>query len=191
MGKIVVTEFISLDGVVEAPGGGDFVYKGWTFAFDRGADGERFKVDEALGAEALLIGRHTYESFAAAWPSVDDELGAKYNGMPKYVVSSTLTDPSWNNTAVLSGDVIAEVTALKERVDGEIQVPGSIQLVQDLVEHDLVDELHLMTFPVVLGTGRRLIDRTSDMSRWRLIEALTVGEGITITTFARSTVPAE
>ncbi len=191
MGKIVVTEFISLDGVVEAPGGEEFVHKDWTFAFDRGADGERFKVDEALGAEALLIGRRTYESFAAAWPHVDDELGDKYNGMPKYVVSNTLTDPSWNNTTVLSGDVIAEVTALKERVDGEIQVPGSIQLVQDLVEHDLVDELHLMTFPVILGTGRRLIDRTSDMSRWRLVEALTVGEGITITSLARRTAPAE
>jgi dihydrofolate reductase len=186
MGKIVVTEFISLDGVVEAPGGEGFVHENWTFAFDRGADGERFKVEEALGAEALLIGRRTYESFAGAWPHVDDELGAKYNGMPKYVVSSTLRDPAWNNTNVLSGDVIAEVTALKERIDGEIQVPGSIQLVQDLVEHDLVDELHLMTFPVVLGTGRRLIDRTSDMSRWRLLDVRTVGEGIPVTTFERA-----
>ena len=186
MRKIVAGMFISLDGVVEAPGGEEFVHKDWTFAFDRGADGERFKVDEALGAEALLIGRRTYESFAGAWPHVDGELGDKYNGMPKYVVSKTLTDPSWNNTTVLSGDVIAEVTALKERVDGEVQVPGSIRLVQDLVEHDLVDELHLMTFPVVLGTGRRLIERTSDMSRWRLVESRTVGEGITITTFARS-----
>ncbi|WP_326950850.1 MULTISPECIES: dihydrofolate reductase family protein [unclassified Amycolatopsis] len=186
MGKIVVTEFVSLDGVVEAPAGEGFVHKDWTFAFDRGDDGERFKVEEALGADALLIGRRTYESFAGAWPHVDDELGDKYNSMPKYVVSSTLTDPAWNNTTVLAGDVIAEVTTLKERFDGEIQVPGSIQLVQDLVEHDLVDELHLMMFPVVLGTGRRLIERTSDMSRWRLIDALTVGEGIMVTTFERA-----
>src|SRR5690349_19284450 len=104
MGKIVVTEFISLDGVVEAPGGEDFVYKDWTSTVDRGDDGERFKINEALGAEALLIGRRTYESFAAAWPYVDGELGDKYNAMPKYVVSSTLTDPSWNNTTMLSGD---------------------------------------------------------------------------------------
>lgn len=186
MGKIVVTEFVSLDGVVEAPGGEDFVHKDWTFAFDRGDDGERFKIEEALGADALLIGRRTYESFAGAWPHVDDELGDKYNSMPKYVVSSTLTDPAWNNTTVLAGDVIAEVTTLKERFDGEIQVPGSIQLVQDLVEHDLVDELHLMMFPVVLGAGRRLIERTSDMSRWRLLDALTVGEGIMVTTFERA-----
>ncbi|MGI5133039.1 dihydrofolate reductase family protein [Pseudonocardia sp. CA-107938] len=186
MGKIVVTEFISLDGVVEAPGGEDFVHRNWTSTVDRGDDGERFKVDEALGAEALLIGRRTYESFAAAWPHVDGELGDKYNGMPKYVVSSTLTDPSWNNTTVLSGDVIAETTALKERIVGEIQVPGSIQLVQDLIEHDVVDELRLMTYPLVLGTGRRLIERTSDMSRWRLTAARTVGDGITITTFERA-----
>lgn len=186
MGKIVVTEFISLDGVVEAPGGEDFVHENWTSTVDQGTDGERFKVDEALGAAALLIGRRTYESFAAAWPHVDDELGDKYNGMPKYVVSGTLTDPSWNNTTVLSGDLVTEVTALKQRIDGEIQVPGSIRLVQDLIEHDLVDELHLMTFPLVLGTGRRLIERTSDMSRWRLLQARTVGDGITITTFKRS-----
>jgi dihydrofolate reductase len=186
MGKIVVTEFVSLDGVVEAPAGEGFVHQDWTFAFDRGDDGERFKVDEALGADALLIGRRTYESFAGAWPHVHDELGDKYNSMPKYVVSSTLADPAWNNTTVLAGDVIAEVAALKERFDGEIQVPGSIQLVGDLVEHDLVDELHLMMFPVVLGTGRRLIEWTSDMSRWRLIDALTVGEGIMVTTFERA-----
>jgi dihydrofolate reductase len=186
MGKIVVTEFISLDGVVEAPGGEDFVHKNWTFEFDRGEAGERFKVDEALGADALLIGRRTYESFAGAWPDVHDELGEKYNGMPKYVVSSTLTDPVWNNTTVLTGDVRAEVSALKERIDGEIQVPGSIQLVQDLVEHDLVDELHLMTFPVILGAGRRLIDHTSDKSRWRLTGSQTVGDGITVTTFDRA-----
>lgn len=186
MGKIVVTEFISLDGVVEAPGGEDFVHKDWTFAFDRGADGDQFKIDEALGADVLLIGRRTYESFAGAWPDVHDELGDKYNGMPKYVVSSTLTDPAWHNTTVLAGDVIAEVAALRGRIDGEIQVPGSIQLVQDLVEHDLVDELHLMTFPVILGAGRRLIERTSDMTRWRLTDSRTVGEGIMITLFERA-----
>lgn len=186
MGRIVVTEFISLDGVIEAPGGEDFVHKDWSFAFDRGEDGERFKTDEALGADALLIGRRTYESFAGAWPNYEGELADKYNGMPKYVVSSTLTDPAWNNTTVLTGDVIAEITALKQRVDGEIQVPGSIRLVQDLVEHDLVDELHLMTFPVILGAGRRLVERTSDMSRWRLTGSTTVGEGIAVMTFERA-----
>lgn len=186
MGTIVVTEFISLDGVVEAPGGEDFVHKDWAFDFDRGEEGERFKIDEALAADALLIGRRTYESFAGAWPQVHDELGDKYNGMPKYVVSSTLSDPAWNNTTVLKGDVIAEVTALKERIGGEIQVPGSIRLVQDLLEHDLVDELHLMTFPVILGTGRRLIEGTSDKTRWRLTGSRTVGEGITITTLQRA-----
>src|ERR671918_2037304 len=145
MGRIVVTEFSSLDGVMEAPGGEDFKYPGWSFEFDRGEDGNQFKLDETLEADALLIGRITYESFAGAWPERDGPFADKFNSMPKYVVSSTLTDPDWNNTSVITGDVVEEVTRLKERVDCDIQIPGSIQLVQEPIENDLVDEIHLMT----------------------------------------------
>ncbi|HLU57651.1 MAG TPA: dihydrofolate reductase family protein [Pseudonocardia sp.] len=185
MGRIVVTEFISLDGVVEAPGGEEFVHRNWSFDFDRGEDGDRFKLDEALGADALLLGRTTYESFAGAWPDYEGELADKYNAMPKYVVSRTLTDPAWNNTRVLRGDPATEVAALKAEVDGELQVAGSIRLVQALLAHDLVDEIHLMTFPVILGTGRRLFGETPDKSRWKLTGSRVVGEGIPITIFQR------
>ena len=186
MGKIVVTEFISLDGVVQAPGGEDFKYPNWSFEFDRGDVGEQFKVDEALGAEALLLGRKTYEGFAAAWPQYEGELADKYNGMPKYVVSSTLADPEWNNTRVLSGGMVEEVSRLKDEVAGDISVAGSIQLAQGLFAHDLVDELHLMTFPVLLGTGRRLFAETPDKSVWKLTDSLTVGEGVLITILQRA-----
>jgi dihydrofolate reductase len=185
MGRIVVTEFSSLDGVVEAPGGEDFKYPNWSFAFDRGTDGDRFKLDEALGAEALLIGRRTYEGFAAAWPQYEGELADKYNAMPKYVFSRTLTDPAWNNTHVLAGDLADEVTRLRREVAGDISVAGSIRLVQGLIEHDLVDELHLMTFPVLLGTGRRLFGATPDKQAWKLTEAASVGDGVLITVFER------
>lgn len=185
MGRIVVTEFISLDGVVEAPGGEDFKYPNWSFDFDRGDEGERFKVDEALGSSALLLGRHTYEGFASAWPQYEGELADKYNGMPKYVVSSTLKDPSWNNTQVLFGDLTDEVTRIKREVDGDISVAGSIELARGLLERDLVDELHLMTFPVILGTGRRLFGETPDKSVWKLTEVTTVGEGVLITILQR------
>jgi dihydrofolate reductase len=186
MARIVVTEFISLDGVVQAPGGEDFRYPNWSFEFDRGEAGERFKVDEALGAEALLLGRRTYEGFAAAWPAYEGELADKYNGMPKYVVSRTLTNPEWNNTHVLAGDLVEDVTRLKGRMEGDISVAGSIQLVQGLLEHHLVDELHLMTFPVILGTGRRLFAEFPDRSTWRLTDSLTVGDGVLITIFQRA-----
>jgi dihydrofolate reductase len=186
MGRIVVTEFISLDGVVEAPGGEDFKYPGWSFEFDRGDDGNQFKLDETLEADALLLGRKTYESFAGAWPEREGPFADKFNTMPKYVVTSTLAEPGWNNTTAITGDVPAEVRELKERVDGVIQVPGSIRLVQELLEHDLVDEIHLMTFPVILGTGRRLFGETSDKSTWRLGEAKTVGEGVPVTIFQRA-----
>lgn len=186
MGTIVVTTFSSLDGVVEAPGGEDFKYANWSFEFDRGADGEKFKEDEAFAADALLLGRRTYEGFAAAWPAYEGELADKYNAMPKYVVSSTLSDPHWNNTRVLSGDLREEVAKLKDEIAGEIQVPGSIRLAQGLIAADLVDEIHLMTFPVILGTGRKLFGETPGKTRWRLTQSLTVGEGVLIATFQRA-----
>jgi dihydrofolate reductase len=187
MGKLVVTEFVSLDGVMEAPGGGeDFKYPGWSFEFDRGDDGNQFKLDETLETEALLIGRVTYEGFAGAWPSREGEFADKFNTMPKYVVSSTLEDPEWNNTTVLKGDVVDEVSKLKEGTDGIIQVPGSRRLVQELIEHDLVDELHLMVFPVVLGTGRRVFGETSEKRDWRLTEAKPVGpDGVLVLIYQR------
>ena len=185
MGRIVVTEFVSLDGVMQAPGGEDFKYPGWTFAFDRGDDGNQFKLDEALEAEALLIGRVTYESFAGAWPSREGEFADKFNNMPKYLVSSTITEPEWNNTTVLEGDVVEAVTKLRGEVDGDIQVPGSRRLVQELLENDLVDEVHLMVFPVALGTGDRMFGETSSKKTFRLKESRTVGEGILVLVYER------
>ena len=188
MGTIAVTEFISLDGVIEAPGGGEgFKHDGWTFEFDRGEDGDQFKLDEVLEADAQLLGRRTYEGFAAAWPSYTDQVGFadKMNSMPKYVVSKTLETANWNNSTILSGDLVDDVTRLKSDVDGVILVAGSAQLVQGLLEHDLVDELRLMVFPVVLGTGKRLWGETTDKKRFKLADAKTVGEGIAILTFRR------
>jgi dihydrofolate reductase len=187
MGRIVVTEFISLDGVIEDPGGGeDFKHGGWTFAFNTGDEGNRFKLEETLGAEALLLGRVTYDGFAAAWPTMEGtgEFGEKMNGMPKYVVSSTLSDPEWNNSTVLEGDAAEAVAKLKQDVDGVILVGGSAQLVQTLLEHDLVDEIRLMVFPVVLGTGKRLFGEASDKKPLRLAGSRTVGnDGVTILTY--------
>jgi dihydrofolate reductase len=180
MGRIVVTEFLSLDGVMEAPGGEDFKYKGWSFEFDRGEEGNQFKLDEAVESEALLLGRRTYEGFAAAWPSREGEFADKFNNMPKYVVSSTLENPEWNNTTVLKGDAVEEVSKLRNSSNGDIYVHGSAQLAQALIENDLVDELHLMVFPVVLGTGKHLFGETSDKKNLRLAESKTVGEGVAI-----------
>jgi dihydrofolate reductase len=181
MGRIVVTEFVSLDGVVEAPGGDEgFRHGGWSFEINRGEEGDRFKVDEALDAHALLLGRVTYEGFAAAWPSREGEFADKFNSMPKYVVSSTLEDPAWNNSTVIKGDVADEVAKLKQRQDGDIVVHGSPQLVQALLENDLVDELRLMVFPVVLGSGKRLFGETSDKKPLRLADSKTVGDGVAI-----------
>ena len=184
MGRIVVTEFISLDGVIEDPGGSeDFKYGGWSFEIDRGDEGDKFKLDEALDADALLLGRKTYEGFAAAWPSRDGEFADKFNNMPKYVVSSTLKDPDWTNSTVLDGDLSEEVSKLRQDVDGDIVVHGSAQLVQALVENGLVDELRLMVFPVVLGAGKRLFGETSDKQRLRLSDSKTVGDGVQILTY--------
>ena len=188
MGRIVVTEFISLDGVIEAPGGGeDYKHAGWTFEFDRGEEGDAFKLDEVLEADAQLLGRRTYEGFAAAWPNYTDEVGfaAKMNSMPKYVVSKTLESADWSNSTILSGDLVDEITKLKDDVDGVILVAGSAQLVQALIEHDLVDELRLMVFPIVLGKGKRLWGETSDKKRFTLADTKSVGEGIAVLTFRR------
>ena len=184
MGRIVVTEFVSLDGVVEDPGGAeDFKYGGWSFEVSRGDEGDKFKLDETLSSEALLLGRVTYEGFAKAWPSREGEFADKFNTMPKYVVSSTLEEPEWNNSTVLKGDVAEEVVKLKQEQDGEIVVHGSPRLVQTLLEHDLVDELRLMVFPVVLGSGKRLFGETSDKKPLRLVDSKMVGDGVTILIF--------
>jgi dihydrofolate reductase len=186
VGRIVVTEFVSLDGVVEDPGGSeDFRHSGWSFEFDRGEEGNKFKLDETLSSEALLLGRVTYEGFAASWPSRTDDAGFadKFNSMPKYVVSSTLDEPEWNNSTVLKGDVVEEVSRLKQEQDGDIVVHGSPQLVQTLLEHDLVDEVRLMVFPIVLGSGKRLFGKTSDKKPLRLTDSKVVGDGVAILTY--------
>jgi dihydrofolate reductase len=177
MGRIVVTEFLSLDGVVQDPGGdGDFKHAGWSFEFERGAEGDQFKTDETMSAEAMLLGRVTYEGFARAWPSRTGEFADKFNTMPKYVVSSTLQEPlEWNNARLLQGDVVEEVETLRDGSGGDVIVHGSAQLVQTLIEHDLVDELRLMVFPVVLGDGKRLFGSTGDKKRWRLADSTPVG----------------
>src|SRR5918995_3248867 len=176
MGRIVVTEFVSLDGVMQAPGGEDFKYPGWTFDFDRGEDGNKFKLDEVEDAEAHLLGRVTYESFAGAWPSREGPFADKLNSDPKYVVSSTLEDPEWNNTTVLKGDPVEEVSKLRDKLDGNIVVAGSIRLVRTLMEHDLLDELRLLIYPVLLGAGERLFGETSDQRPVRLVETRTVDD---------------
>ena len=179
MGKVVVSEFITLDGVVEDPGGAeDFDRGGWAFNFDRGPEGDTFKLDEVMASEALLLGRVTYEGFASAWPSRTDEVGFadKFNSMPKYVVSTTLEDPEWNNSTVIGGDVAEAVAALKREVDGDILVNGSVQLVRTLMEHDLVDEYRLMVFPTVLGAGKRLFGESGEAVALRLVDAKPAGE---------------
>jgi dihydrofolate reductase len=186
MARIVVTEFVSLDGVVEDPGGSEsFKYGGWSFEFDRGPEGDAFKVDETRNAQAMLLGRVTYEGFAEAWPSREGEFADLFNSMPKYVVSSTLENPEWTNSTVIDGDLVAQVTKLREGPDGDIVVHGSAQLVQALIEHDLVDELRLMVFPVVLGSGKRLFGDPGEKKKLRLVDSKTVGDdGVLILTYA-------
>ncbi len=184
MGRIVVTEYISIDGVIEAPGGvEDYEHVNWALEFERGEEGQKFKDDETFGSEALLLGRTTYDGFALAWPTMEGELADKINSMPKYVVSRTLTNPDWSNTTVLRGDVIEEATALKQKIDGDIVVHGSAQLARALFAASLVDELHLMVYPLVLGSGKRLFDGNGKKTRMPLREAKTVGDGITILTY--------
>jgi dihydrofolate reductase len=186
--RIVVTEFVSLDGVMEAPGGEpDFKYPGWTFEFDRGDDGNQFKLDETRQADALLVGRRTYESFAGAWPNREGEFADKFNSMPKFVVSRTLGDPDWNNTTVLdTGDATAQVRKLKEEYDGELQVPGSHRLVQELLASDLVDQVNLMVFPVILGVGKKAFEETRERRKLRLKESKVVGDGVLVLIYERA-----
>jgi dihydrofolate reductase len=181
MGRIIVTEFMSLDGVIEAPGGGEgYKHAGWTFEIDCGEEGNTFKIKETFDTEALLLGRVTYEGFAKAWPSREGEFADKFNTMPKYVVSSTLKKADWNNSTILSGDVTEEITKLKNTVQGNIVVHGSAQLVQALLANDLIDELRLMIFPVALGSGKRLFGQTDLKKPMKLIRSQTVGAGVEI-----------
>lgn len=187
MGRIVVTEYISVDGVVEAPSGmEDFERVGWTDPFSRGPEGDQFKIDETMTSDALLLGRLTYEGFAPVWPHVEGEFADKFNSMPKYVISSTLVDPEWNNTTVLRGDLVEEVKELREQYARDIVVHGSPQLAQTLIEHDLVDALHLMIYPVIVGAGKRLFADTSETKRLRLVESKTVNDGVTSLVYQRA-----
>src|SRR5436190_22775912 len=177
MGKLVVTEFVSIDGVFEDPGGSEtYEHGGWTFEYDRGEDGNKFKLDELMEADVQLLGRVTYEGFAAAWPSREGPFAEKLNNDPKYVVSTTLKDPQWNNTTVIDGDVPGEIAKLKERTEGSILVAGSGTLVGTLLANDLVDELRLMVFPTVLGRGRRLFPDGVDRRQFTLAESRLVGK---------------
>jgi dihydrofolate reductase len=187
VGRIVITEFVSLDGVMEDPGGSEnFKHSGWSFEISRGDEGDQFKLEETMASDALLLGRVTYEGFAKAWPSRQGEFADKFNSMPKYVVSATLENPEWTNSTVLRGDLTAEVEQVKQRHERDVVVHGSAQLVHWLLEHDLVDELRLMVFPVVLGTGKRVFGETSDKKRLRLAESKVVGDGVTILRYERA-----
>jgi dihydrofolate reductase len=188
MGKLAVTEFVSVDGVFEDPGGAEnYEHGGWTFEYDRGEDGNQFKLDELTEAKVHLLGRVTYEGFAAAWPSRDGPFADKLNNDPKVVVSSTLTNPEWQNTTVLSGDVVGEVSKLKEKTDGVVLVAGSGTLAGTLLAAGLVDELRLMVFPTILGRGRRLFPDGIDRLRLTLAESRTVGpDGVQIQIYRRS-----
>jgi dihydrofolate reductase len=192
MGKIVATEFISLDGVIEDPGGSeDFVHGAWTFEFDRGEEGNKFKLDELEEAEAQLLGRITYEGFADAWPERegDPSMGGfakKMNTMPKYVYSTTLESADWQNSTILSGDFAEDIRQVKDDVDGVILVAGSARLVQGLIANDLLDELRLMVFPVTLGGGKRLFANDGRKVPLTLRDARTIGAGIQLLTYERT-----
>jgi dihydrofolate reductase len=177
MSRIVVSQFVSVDGVVEDPGGSEgWDRGGWAFQFERGPEGDKFKLDEVMDADALLLGRVTYEGFAEAWPSREGEFADKFNDMPKYVVSTTLEDPEWNNSTVIKGDIAEEVAKLKDQPGGDILVNGSVQLIQTLTEHGLVDEYRLMVFPLVLGAGKRLFTETSKAIPLKLVDSKPAGE---------------
>jgi dihydrofolate reductase len=195
VGRVVVTEFITLDGVIEAPGGGEgFEHEGWSFRFNRSEEGDKFKFDELMAADAQLLGRVTYAGFAKAWPSMEaGEFGVKMNAMPKYVVSRTLTDEQadWNNSTVIGQDLAGEVSQLKREITGDILVAGSAKLVQSLAEHRLVDEYRLMLFPIVLGSGKRLFGEGCTPTTLRLVDSKPAGpEGILILTYEPARVDA-
>ncbi len=195
MGQIVVTEFITLDGVIEAPGGGEgFEHEGWSFKFDRGPEGDKFKFDELMAADAQLLGRVTYQGFARAWPNMaGDEFGEKMNSMPKYVASTTLTaeDATWTNSTVIGQDLPGELGRVKQEVAGDILVAGSAKLVQSLAQHDLVDEYRLMVFPVVLGSGKRLFGDGAPHTTLRLLDSKQLGpDGIVLLTYAPANLAA-
>ncbi|HEX8855782.1 MAG TPA: dihydrofolate reductase family protein [Thermoleophilaceae bacterium] len=184
MTKIVVSDNVTLDGVIQDPAGDEgFRVGGWVGLIKDRPELGKLALDEALGAEALLLGRRSYEWLAARWPSRSGELADRLNSLPKYVVSSTLDDPDWNNSTVLKGNVIDEISKLKQKLDGDIVVPASFQLVRTLIEHDLVDELRLKLFPVVLGAGERLFGETSDKKPMRLINIQTVEGDVAFLTY--------
>ena len=184
MGRIVVSENVSLDGVIQDPAGDEgFRVGGWVGLIKDSPELNKLALDEALGAEALLLGRRSYEWLAARWPSRSGELADRLNSLPKYIVSSTLEDPAWNNSTVLRGDVVDTVSKLKQELEGEILVAGSFQLLRALMENDLVDELRLKIFPVVLGAGDRLFGETSDKKPMRLVNTQTLGDGVAILTY--------
>jgi dihydrofolate reductase len=187
VGELVVTQFISLDGVIEDPGGSeDFEYGGWSFEFDRGDDGDKFKLDEVMGADALLLGRKTFDGFADAWPSREGEFADKFNNMPKYVVSTSMDEPEWSNSTVIRDDVEGEVSRVKEQYDGDVLLNGSATLVRTLMENDLVDEWRLMTFPVVLGKGLRLFGEGSPHTALKLTDSKPVGpDGVVVLTYRK------
>jgi dihydrofolate reductase len=186
MGKIVISENVSLDGVVQDPAGDEgFRHGGWVGRITDRPEVGKLALDEALGAGAFLLGRRSYEWFAAKWSSRSGALADRLNSMPKYVISSSLEDPEWDNSTVVKGDVVNEVAKLKQEIDGDIVVAGSFQLVRALIAHDLVDELRLKIFPVVLGAGKRLFGETSDKKPMRLAETKTLDDGIAYHTYER------
>jgi dihydrofolate reductase len=186
MGKIIISDNVSLDGVIQDPAGDEgFRRGGWVGLIKDRPGANKLALDEALGAEALLLGRRSYEWMAGRWPSRSGELADRLNSLPKYVVSSTLEDPDWSNSTVLKGDVVNEISKLKQELDGDIVVVASFQLVRTLMEHDLVDELRLKIYPVVLGAGERLFGETSEKKPMRLVEAQTIDGDVACLTYER------
>jgi dihydrofolate reductase len=186
MGKIVVTEFVSLDGVIEGNGIlGEYKHLNWPADFEAGPEATTFKEDELRASEALLLGRVTYEQFASFWPSVDGDFADAFNALPKYVVSSTLTEPLAWNAILVTGDLVRAVTELRAAASRDVVVHGSARLAHALFEHDLVDELRLMLYPILLGTGKRVFGDLSDKKRWRLAESKSIGDGVMILAYQR------
>jgi dihydrofolate reductase len=189
-GRIVVTEFITLDGVIQDPGGsGEYDRGGWSFEYDRGDEGDKFKLEELNSADAQLLGRITYEGFAAAWPNMEDDAGfaEKMNGMPKHVVSTTIKDPEWENSTVISANVPEEVAKLKDQYEGDILIAGSAKLIATLLENDLVDEWRLMVFPTILGEGKKLFPDGIDRRKLKLTEDRALGpDGIRLLRYEKA-----